>query len=98
MATIQKFEDLICWQKARELTREVYRSLNIEIFKSLNELAIDCSRLIHSFIQKLKVSPHDGLQYKKVEKKMSDEDREFDKYLNEMMKKATEDAVKKMNL
>lgn len=24
MATIQKFEDLICWQKARELTREIY--------------------------------------------------------------------------
>ena len=24
MATIQKFEDLICWQKARELTRNVY--------------------------------------------------------------------------
>lgn len=27
MATVQKFEDLICWQKARELTKEVYRSL-----------------------------------------------------------------------
>lgn len=25
MATIQKFEDLICWQRARELTRVVYR-------------------------------------------------------------------------
>ncbi len=25
MATIQRFEDLICWQKARELTREVYK-------------------------------------------------------------------------
>ena len=167
MSTIQKFEDLIAWQKARELTREVYRSLNIEIFQSLNiprdygfcdqiqrasvsvmsniaegfergtrqeflnylfiakgsagevraqlyvaldvgylnietfkylnGLAIDCSRLIHSFIQKLKVSPHDGLQYKKGEKKMSDEDKEFDRYINEMMKKATEDAVKKMN-
>ncbi len=27
MATIQKFEDLICWQQARELTREVYGAL-----------------------------------------------------------------------
>jgi len=25
MATIQRFEDLICWQKARELTRLVYK-------------------------------------------------------------------------
>ncbi|PIR41757.1 MAG: four helix bundle protein [Candidatus Yanofskybacteria bacterium CG10_big_fil_rev_8_21_14_0_10_37_15] len=39
MATIEKFEDLICWQKARLLTREVYkicRDLNISIFKRLN--------------------------------------------------------------
>lgn len=27
MATIQKFEDIIAWQKARELTREVYKAL-----------------------------------------------------------------------
>ena len=27
MATIEKFEDLICWQKARELTKEIYKSL-----------------------------------------------------------------------
>jgi len=26
MATVQKFEDLICWQKARELVREIYRA------------------------------------------------------------------------
>lgn len=26
MATIQKFEDLICWQRARELTKEVYKT------------------------------------------------------------------------
>ena len=24
MATVQKFEDLICWQKARELTKHIY--------------------------------------------------------------------------
>lgn len=30
MATIQRFEDLMCWQKARELTREIYK-----IFKDL---------------------------------------------------------------
>lgn len=27
MATIQRFEDLMCWQKARVLTKEVYRAL-----------------------------------------------------------------------
>lgn len=32
MATIEKFEDLLCWQKSRELTRLIY--LN---FKSLND-------------------------------------------------------------
>lgn len=26
MASIQKFEDLICWQKARELTKEIYKA------------------------------------------------------------------------
>ncbi len=28
MTTVQRFEDLLSWQKARELTREVYRALN----------------------------------------------------------------------
>lgn len=32
MATVQKFEDLICWQRARELTRETYKT-----FKRLND-------------------------------------------------------------
>ena len=31
MATIRQFEELICWQRARELTREVYAA----IFKNL---------------------------------------------------------------
>jgi len=26
MATIERFEDLICWQKSRELTKEVYKT------------------------------------------------------------------------
>jgi len=32
MATIQKFEDLICWQKARILTKEIYQT-----FRSCND-------------------------------------------------------------
>ena len=143
MATIQKFEDLICWQKARLLTREVYKNLNIqkfkdlnterdygfcdqiqrasvsvmsniaegfergtkqeflnylfiakgsagevraqlyvaldvgylniETFKYLNGLATQCSRLISSFISKVKTSEFKGLQYRKEYRKgMSD--------------------------
>lgn len=26
MATVQRFEDLICWKKARELTKEIYKA------------------------------------------------------------------------
>lgn len=132
MATIQRFEDLICWQKSRLLTKEVYISLracndygfkdqiqrasvsvmsniaegfergtrqeflnylyiakgsagevraqlyaaydigylNIEMFKRLNGLVLDCSRLISNFIKSIKISEVKGLQYKgEVQKK-----------------------------
>ncbi|SRR5690606_32215405 len=32
MAKIEKFEDLICWQKSRELVKEIYRITNTEKF------------------------------------------------------------------
>ncbi|MFA6006214.1 MAG: four helix bundle protein [Candidatus Paceibacterota bacterium] len=126
MATIQRFEDLICWQKARELTKGVYTALksckdygftdqiqrasvsvmsniaegfergtrqeflnylfiakgsagevraqlyvgldvgylNIETFTYLNGLALDCSRLIHSFTEKVKGNTVRGSQFK----------------------------------
>ena len=132
MATVQRFEDLIAWQKGRELTREIYKALrdcrdfgfrdqiqrasvsvmsniaegfesgtrqeflnylyiakasagevraqlyvaldtqylNIETFKYLNGLAVDCSRLISSFISKVKISEFRGLQYKKEYRKV----------------------------
>lgn len=135
MATIQKFEDLLCWQKARLLTKEIYSEtsqnlkfkndrglcdqiqrasvsvmsniaegfergtrqeflnylfiakgsagevraqlyvaldsgyLNIETFKYLNSLVIECSKLISSFITSLKGSSLSGLQFKKLPKK-----------------------------
>ena len=131
MATIQKFEDLMCWQKARELTKETYKTfkglndygfkdqiqrasvsvmsniaegfergtrqeflnylfiakgsagevraqlyaaydigyLNVEMFKRLNGLALDCSRLISNFIKSIKMSDVKGLQYKHEAKK-----------------------------
>ena len=130
MATVQRFEDLICWKKARELTKGVYRSLadckdfgfkdqiqrasvsimsniaegfergtkreflnylfiakgsagevraqlyialdvgylNIEMFKYLNGLVLDCSRLIQSFAEKVKGSERQGMQFKRAER------------------------------
>jgi four helix bundle protein len=131
MATIEKFEDLICWQRARELVRQLYAAfktctdygfkdqiqraavsilsniaegfergtqqeflnylfiakgsagevraqpyvaldvgyLNIEIFKSLNGLATECSRLIQSFAEKVKAGAQRGTQFKSLPKK-----------------------------
>lgn len=130
MATIEKFEDLVCWQKARELTKATYKTfnkcsdfglkdqiqraavsimsniaegfergtkqeflnylhiakgsagevraqlyvaldagyLNIETFKYLNNLSIECSRLIQSFIVKVKTGSRSGLQFKRITK------------------------------
>ena len=130
MSTIEKFEDLLCWQRARELTREIYKAfkslndfgfkdqiqraavsvlsnvaegfesgtrekfvnylyiakasagevraqlyvafdagyLNIEMFKYLKSLAEECSRLIQSFVQKVKGGSRGGLQFKHVKK------------------------------
>lgn len=126
MATIQRFEELWCWKKSRELTKEVYEAfkfcrdhgfrdqiqrasvsvmsniaegfesgtrqefinylfiarasagevraqlyaahdigyLNIERFEYLKNLAEECSRLITSFIHKVKSGAKGGLQYK----------------------------------
>lgn len=131
MATIQRFEDLVCWQKARELTKQVYATfqncrdfgfkdqiqrasvsvmsniaegfergtkqellnylfiakgsagevraqlyvaldanyLNIEMFKYLNGLALDCSRLLQSFATKVKEGSLAGAQFKKAKPK-----------------------------
>ncbi len=130
MATIQQFEDLICWQRARELTKQVYKTfkdskdfgfkdqiqraavsvmsniaegfergtqqeflnylfiakgsagevraqiyaaldaeyLNIEMFKNLNNLASECSRLLQSFTEKVKGGAARGMQYKHIYK------------------------------
>ena len=126
MSTVQRFEDLLVWQKGRELVREIYRSfracrdmgfkdqiqraavsvisniaegfergtrseflnylfiakgsagevraqlyaaidvgyLNIETFKYLNDLAAQCSRLLSSFIAKVKTGSRSGTQFK----------------------------------
>lgn len=142
MATVQRFEDLLAWQKARELTREVYKAfkdcrdfgfrdqiqraavsvmsniaegfergtrgsagevraqlyialdvgyLNVETFKYLNSLALECSRLVASFIRSLKVSKFQGLQFKK-EKTRAQIEREE---LNEWIHREVESIVKR---
>jgi four helix bundle protein len=135
MATIQRFEDLVMFKKARELTKAVYTSLakcrdngfrdqiqraavsvvsniaegfesgtkyeflnylyiakasagevraqlyvahdigyvNIETFKYLNALAEECSRLIASFIKKLKAGGMSGMQYKRETRDLAGE-------------------------
>lgn len=131
MATINRFEDLVAFQKARELVSEVYKNLrdcrdggfkdqiqrasvsilsniaegfesgtregflnylyiakasagevraqlyvaldvgylNTETFTYLNGLALSCSRLVASFIEKLKQNGMGGLQRKQAVKK-----------------------------
>jgi len=131
MATIERFEDLMCWQRSRELTKGVYGAfkglsdngfkdqiqrasvsvmsniaegfesgtknelinylyiakasagevraqlyaaldigyLNIESFKYLNGLALECSKLLSSFITKVKEGGRGGLQLKHADKR-----------------------------
>ncbi len=142
MATIQRFEDLICWQKSRELAKGVYKAfkhctdygfrdqiqraavsvvsniaegfergtkqeflnylyiakgsagevraqlyvaldveyINIETFKYLNNLTVECSKLIQSFSEKLKTGGKAGMQFKVTEK--LDDSREIFKQSN----------------
>ena len=143
MATVEKFEDLIAWQRARELVRFVYeisksrnfaadkglvnqiqrasvsvmsniaegfdratqnefidalfiakgeagevrsqlyiaydcRYIDISKFQSGLKLTDECSRLIQSFAQKVKVGARRGLQFKHI-KKPAGFEADFDK-------------------
>lgn len=157
MATVQRFEDLVCWQKARQLVREVYKAfrdcrdygfkdqiqraavsvmsniaegfesgtrqeflnylyiakgsagevraqlyaahdigyLNIEIFKYLNSLAVECSRLIASFVSALKASQFAGTQYKREKSKAELERTKYEDELLEQLKAASPDVYNK---
>jgi four helix bundle protein len=61
--------------------------LNIETFKYLNSLVTECSRLLSSFIAKVKMSSQGGLQYKKEKTPQQKESENFDLYLAEILKK-----------
>ncbi len=144
MSTVKQFEDLICWQKARELTRFIYditKYRNFDMDKGLQDqirraavsvmsniaegfdrgtrqefinylfiakgscgevksqlyivndigyidiskfrngvsLCDDCSRLIQSFIFRIKSGGREGLQYKREKTKAAREQEEFDR-------------------
>lgn len=150
MATVQKFEDLLCWQKARLLTRFIYdiskyrnfdmdyglkdqiRRAAVSVMSNIAEgfdrgtknelinyfyiakgscgevkaqlyvaydseyidiskfrhgigLCDECSRLIHSFIQKVKISSRDGLQFKKEKSEFQKKKEEFDNWVKEQL-------------
>jgi four helix bundle protein len=160
MATVGKFEELVCWQKARQLAREIYAEtsknlkfkkdkglcdqiqraavsvmsniaegfergtkveminflfiargscgevraqlyvaldagyLSEERFKSLKFRAEECSRMIYSFIQSLKVSKFQGLQYKQGRTEEQKKREEFDRQMREMVEKAREERMR----
>jgi four helix bundle protein len=157
MATVRQFEELGCWQKARQLAKEIYAEtsknlkfkkdkglcdqiqraavsvmsniaegfergtrvemikflfiakgscgevrahlyvavdagyLSEEKFKSLKFQAEECSRMIYSFIQSLKVSGFRGLQYKREKTEEQKKREEFDRQIREMVEKAREE-------
>jgi four helix bundle protein len=164
VATIRQFEELLCWQKARDLTREIYKIfkdlkfkglkfqdygfqdqiqraavsimsniaegfergtrqeflnylfiakgscgevraqlyvaldagyIDTAAFKSLKFKVEECSRLISNFIQSLKVSEFQGLQYKRGKTQAQKEREEFDARIREMAEEAAKERRKK---
>ena len=69
--------------------------LNIETFKYLNSLAVDCSRLIASFIKALKSSEVAGHQFKRVKTKSQTEQEEFELKNLENLRKNSPDVYEK---
>lgn len=158
MATVQKFEDLICWQKARELTKFIYNISRYQYFdiglanqiqraavsvmsniaegfdratkfelinyfyiakgsagevKSQLYIAYDCgyidmskfqygiglydecSKLIQSFIYKVKSGGKDGLQFKREKTKRQIESEKFLKETANVIKKDSPEIYEK---
>lgn len=65
--------------------------VNVENFKRLNSLVLECSRLVASFIKALKSSEVTGSQHKTEKTKHQKEMEEYDAYL----RKLVEDGRKK---
>jgi hypothetical protein len=74
---------------AGEVRAQLYAASDIgylksEKFKYLNALAVECSRLVASFIKALKSSELTGLQHKKEKTKRDLEGEMWDQKLREM--------------
>ena len=160
MVTVQKFEDLICWQKARELTKFVYdisKYRNFEMDRGLQDqirraavsvmsniaegfdratkfelinyfyiakgscgevksqlyissdsgyidmskfqygigLCDECSRLIQSFIFKVKSGGKDGLQFKREKSKGQLQEEKFRAETLDMLKREGSEIYEK---
>lgn len=156
MATIHRFEDLICWKKGRELVKCVYKEfnsckdfgfkdqiqrasvsiisniaegfesgtkygflnylhiakasagevraqlyvaydvgyLNIQTFENLKNLAEECSKLLNSFISKVKNSAMEGIQNKPG---LNRDDVIYQNLLKEYGVEMTPQGIKKIN-
>ena len=165
MATIRQFEDLICWQRARELTKFVYdisryqkdisifrhfdiglasqiqraavsvmsniaegfdratkyelinyfyiakgscgevksqlyialdnKYIDISTFRYGTGLCDECSRLIQSFVFKVKSGGKDGIQFKKEKTKFQQERDEFDREILEHLRESNPEHFEK---
>lgn len=62
--------------------------LNTETFEYLSSLAVECSRLISSFIRALKTSEFSGAQHRKEKTKTQREREKFDIELLEKMRES----------
>ncbi len=72
--------------------------LNIEMFKNLNGLAVECSKLIASFIKGLKSSQFVGTQYKKEKTKQERDRDEFDQAIDGYLEEVKENPNAKFDL
>lgn len=72
--------------------------LGVEMFKHLNGLALDCSRLLSSFIRSIKTSNVQGLQYKKEKSKAAREREEFDAYVRQQLRAGDPDLARRLGL
>ena len=155
MATVKQFEDLLCWQRARELTKFIYdiskyrnfemdrglqdqirraavsvmsniaegfdrgtrqelinyfyiakgscgevksqlyiaydsRYIDMSTFRNGLLFSDECSRLLQSFIQKVKQASHTGIQYKREKSKAQLEREEFDQAITAYLEEVKE--------
>jgi hypothetical protein len=72
--------------------------LNGQTFKYLNGLANDCSRLLSSFVRKVKTSSFRGLQHKPEKTGAQREREEFDEYLHWFLEEAKQNPAIKFDL